>query len=363
MNDLTEQLIDDTQDPSSKVCLICSTFRPNFSKIKPCNHDFCQDCMRMYLEYKIINGEVLKMQCPFNDCQTQLEDSYIKSLVTSSSYMKYKTFRRLRLLEKNINLRWCSKIGCEGYSIGSVKNKKLTCNKCDSNFCYFCGNDWHEGKKCSNKLDKEFEKWASSNSIKFCPNCKHRVLRDGGCTEMKCPLCSYSWCWNCGNNMKDHNDYHCMMGKNMFELYWTTIFTMIFSPILLPFAIFLFIILKNEYFHIHQKHLKTWIKILTYFGLFLISPALLVVGMVGYCIMFSTQFALEFTGRTLYIVALLIGVVFGTLIACFGFLLLALVAILLPPIGVFFLLIKTAFVLKRRCKYEKKWEYYPRTVV
>lgn len=351
------------QDRSERICMICNTYRPLFIKIKPCNHDFCEDCLKMYLEYKITNGEVLKLACPYTSCGTQLEDSYIRSLITTSNYMKYKTYRRLRLLEKNINLRWCSKRGCDGYSIGSVKNKKLTCNKCDSNFCYFCGNDWHEGKKCTNKIDKDFEKWASNNSIKFCPNCKHRVLRDGGCTEMKCPLCSYSWCWNCGTNTQEHNDYQCMMGKNMFELYWTTIFILILSPILMPFSVFLFIIAKNEYFQINRTHLSIWVKIFTYIGLFIFSPVLLIGGILVYCTLFASQLAIELTGRRLMIIGIFIGVILGTMVAAFGYLIIALLCVLVPPIGIFFFLIKLGFVLKRRCKYEKKWEYYPRTVV
>jgi hypothetical protein len=83
----------------------------------------------------------------------------------------------------------------------------------------------------------------------------------------------------------------------------------------------------------------------------------------GYCALFASQLSIELTGRRFQYIGIIIGVPIGGVVAIFGYILIALLCILLPPIGLFFFLIKFAFVLKRRCKYEKKWEYYPRTVV
>lgn len=363
MIDLHESLLEEPRDQYPKICLICHENVPNMSRVKQCNHDFCNDCLKLYFDYKITNGEVLRVLCPYSDCGTILEDSLIRNYTSENSYFKYKYYKKIRLLEKNINLRWCSKPGCDGYSIGSLRNRKLTCNKCESIFCYFCGNDWHDKQKCSNKYDKDFEKWAVNNNVKFCPGCKHRVYREGGCTEMKCASCQYTWCWNCGVSTKEHNDYQCMMGKSFFELYWTTIMVCIFIPFLLPFAVFFAILLKNEVFHINDSHKKVWIKVLEYFGLFIVSPLLLVCIVFGYCCLLISQLLLECTGRRVYALVVILGVLIGSVVATLVFAIAAILCVLLPPVGCLFLLIKFVYVLKRRCKYEKKWEYYPRTVV
>lgn len=361
MTDLTEFLLEGPKDQYSIVCCVCYSTSSEICLIKECKHYFCQFCIEQYLEYKILSGEILEITCP--NCATPLEDSFIKKNTTKVTFQKYKAYRHLRFLEKNINLRWCPLKGCEGYSIGNVKNHKLSCNICNCVYCFYCGEEWHEGKKCVNKVNKDFEKWVASNNVKFCPLCKHRVLRDGGCTEMKCPFCQYSWCWNCGVDYRKHNDYNCMFGKSMFELYWTTILMFILTPILTPFAYFCYTLVKYEIYQQKYNQVKIWVKVLVYSAIFLISPLLLVIIVFGYSIILSIQLISEHIHHNLYVICLLLGLIVGTSLAVFLFAIAGVLCVLLPPAGTIFLLIKTYCVLKRRCRYEKKWEYYPRTVV
>ena len=139
MIDLHESLLEVPKDQIIKFCSICREIMKNQCIIKDCKHCFCQNCMKLYLEYKITSGEVLSISCPYSDCITELEDAFIRANISQQVYSKYKSFKKLRLLEKNINLRWCSRNGCQGYSIGSLKNRRLICNVCEFNYCFFCG--------------------------------------------------------------------------------------------------------------------------------------------------------------------------------------------------------------------------------
>jgi IBR domain, a half RING-finger domain len=359
---LHESLIELSKEFPAEICVICHESTQSVCVIKPCKHYFCLKCIKFYLEYKITNGEVLKINCPDSDCSCQLTDSFIRKNTSDSLYSKYKAYKKLQFLEKNINLRWCIRPGCGGYSIEGPKTRKLECNVCGRNFCFYCGDEWHNESKCSNKLDKDFEEWAKTKNIKFCPNCRHRVMRNGGCSEMKCVCCQHTWCWNCGVSSKDHNDYQCLMGKNFLELYWTTIFILILSPLLMPFSIFLVLLARYEVFRQDYTHVKVWVKAWVYFCLFVVSPLLLVVCVFGYSIVFMVQVCRENVGRKNFLVYFVLGLSGGVSLALLLFVVAAVVCLVLPPFGVFFLVVKTAYAAKRRCKYQKKWQYYPRTV-
>ena len=180
---------------------------------------------------------------------------------------------------------------------------------------------------------------------------------------MKCISCQFAWCWNCGVAIKDHSDYKCLLGKNIFELYWITIFAFLFSPILFPFSFVLAVALKYEIFQQNYNHVKAWIRVIVYIGLFIISPLLLIISVLGYCCIFITQVLSEYLPRKLMFISILIGINLGIVVGIIVLAIAAVICVFLPPAGCVFLAIKIYCVLKRRCRYEKKWEYYPRTVV
>ena len=79
-----------------------------------------------------------------------------------------------------------------------------------------------------------------------CPNCGCQVEKDGGCPEMNCGVCHYSWCWTCG--LKSDSTFHhfiipCCVFINAFvfgfemdiRIHW--FFRLILCLILLPILI------------------------------------------------------------------------------------------------------------------------------
>ena len=47
-------------------------------------------------------------------------------------------------------------------------------------------------------MEKRFKGWAKLNkNISFCPLCRTKILKDGGCNQMTCGFCQYEFCWLC----------------------------------------------------------------------------------------------------------------------------------------------------------------------
>jgi hypothetical protein len=63
----------------------------------------------------------------------------------------------------------------------------------------------------------------------------------------------------------------------------------LFSPLLLPFAVFIFFVLKYEVFHQNYTNKSILFKSFAYFGLFVVAPVLLVLIVFGYAIVITTQ--------------------------------------------------------------------------
>lgn len=219
--------------PKDDLCPIC--FSNNLTYlITPCSHYFCIPCLSLYLQIKITEGQVLKIQCPSQNCPTLLTQNQIESLISKDLFEKYRNFHSKFSLESNINFRWCPQKNCEGFAMYTSSNL-LTCNHCSYEFCFLCAESWHFGKKCLQD-DSFFLNWAKKKKVKKCPNCKMNTEKAGGCSHITCTKCSIDWCWLCGNSKDGHSELQCFAGKNIMDLHWSAIFFAIFLPILVPFA-------------------------------------------------------------------------------------------------------------------------------
>ena len=178
------------------ICQISSSTYLIF--IETCDHLFCRPCIYEYLKIRIEESQVLTMPCPYDQCNSQILDSEIGKIVSSELYNKFLRFKKVEELNKEPFLRWCPKPDCEGYDKGSLKINKLQCNICKHKYCFYCGDPWHRWRKCKFSEDKEMDKWAKENGIKYCPNCKRKVEKLAGCEHLTCPKCKYEWCWVCG---------------------------------------------------------------------------------------------------------------------------------------------------------------------
>ncbi|OMJ91378.1 hypothetical protein SteCoe_6057 [Stentor coeruleus] len=206
----------------------------SLSKTLPqCSHSFCLNCLTQYFQYQIDNGQAHNIQCPH--CSTEISRSLIISILNTDYIEKYDKFILRNNLVNNPYARLCPQPDCEGYDMGSLKKKKLICNLCKHEFCFFCTEKWHGNTKCEKKIDEDFEEWAVGHNVKFCPKCKRRVEKNGGCPNMTC-LCGNHWCWRCGGNAADRDHWlKCLFGYDVWNIKRGIIILLVFAPIFIYF--------------------------------------------------------------------------------------------------------------------------------
>jgi IBR domain, a half RING-finger domain len=219
-------------------CLICqnSLNLVNSVSIPECMDIYCKKCLHEYIKLRIQESQVLTMPCPNHECRIEINEATIKALVSEELYEKYLSFKKNEELSKDPYLRWCPKPNCKGYDIGSLSKNQLTCNVCEFNYCYYCGEVWHSNTKCKASNDKDMDEWARSHGLKYCPNCRRKVEKNLGCDHMTCLKCRYEWCWLCGEKYSSGHYEVCEVKKLMKKdppLH--IILLMLFSPLLLPF--------------------------------------------------------------------------------------------------------------------------------
>ncbi|CAF5165845.1 unnamed protein product, partial [Rotaria magnacalcarata] len=121
--------------------------------------------------------------------------------------------------------RWCpgKKCGCiiNATSLTSAYNyaQLITCDHCQTSFCFQCAQSWHDPIKCilllqwNKKMldDSETVIWLKANT-KSCPKCKVNIEKNGGCNHMTCGHCCHEFCWLCFGK---YNEFH-------FELLYST---------------------------------------------------------------------------------------------------------------------------------------------
>ncbi|CAD8080206.1 unnamed protein product [Paramecium sonneborni] len=205
--------------------------------IKPgdCSHQFCKECIVMYIKEAIKSGSVFKITCP--SCSTQYDALIIKQYC-EDLYPKY-----LELNQKAI-------ITC------SVCKENLKTHKCGTKVCQKCG-EIHNAQ-CSQR----------------CPNCLIPLEKISGCNHMVCK-CKYEFCWICRGKFGKYHyrlwnllgcPYPGSMMKNIKPLRNPTLmrylmvlpkliaFLLIFSFLLLIYPFFCFIITVQ--FHYKQFKIK-----------------------------------------------------------------------------------------------------------
>mmetsp|Transcript_15843 Transcript_15843/g.15804 ORF Transcript_15843/g.15804 Transcript_15843/m.15804 type:complete len:141 (+) Transcript_15843:146-568(+) len=134
--------------------------------------------------HSISESKVRNLKCPI--CTNPLGRKYLSEILDKTWIQKYDRFLLREELNLNPFVRFCPKLGCNGYDTGSSNKSKLKCNECGHLYCFFCLDSWHGWKRCHKNDDIQFEEWVKANNVKFCPKCKRMVEKRGGCSHMNC---------------------------------------------------------------------------------------------------------------------------------------------------------------------------------
>lgn len=205
--------IDSTDDGNSSsikrtifICLLCEdeiSEKEKDENTLKCNHLFCSECYLNYLKDKIIENKVSKITCMQNKCPQILDDDFIINHLQNDERLikKYKKFKSRNDLYSQPDVKFCPVKDCESYARKKGDNKYVTCLN-GHNFCFNCSKPWHEKKKCSDEIDKDFNKWKKNKIVKRCPKCRMWTEKNHGCNHMTCAECHHQWCWICGRKYR-----------------------------------------------------------------------------------------------------------------------------------------------------------------
>lgn len=90
-----------------------------------CNHIFCVDCVKDYLNEEIKNSRVARIACPQKNCSFAFDEGKIREIVSEEIFVKYKRFLLRENIKNNPDIIECPITNCEGFAsrVDSVINK------------------------------------------------------------------------------------------------------------------------------------------------------------------------------------------------------------------------------------------------
>ncbi|XP_029420923.1 E3 ubiquitin-protein ligase ARIH1 isoform X2 [Nannospalax galili] len=187
-----------------------------------CGHKFCMQCWSEYLTTKIMEeGMGQTISCPAHGCDILVDDNTVMRLITDSKVkLKYQHLITNSFVECNRLLKWCPAPDCHHVVKVQYPDAKPVRCKCGRQFCFNCGENWHDPVKCKwlkkwiKKCDDDSEtsNWIAANT-KECPKCHVTIEKDGGCNHMVCrnQNCKAEFCWVCLGPWEPHGSawYNC----------------------------------------------------------------------------------------------------------------------------------------------------------
>ncbi|CAF4177622.1 unnamed protein product [Rotaria sordida] len=206
---------------STNICSICCSDEQKEMFSLECKHTFCNDCWKDYLINQIINeGHAQTIVCPDFQCEILVNDETITKFLDDNEFVKH-IYAKIILnsyIDNNPRARWCPGKNC-GYiinatSLTSAYNyaQLITCDHCQTSFCFQCAQPWHDPIKCILLLHWNKKLLDDSNTIvwlkvntKICPKCKVNIEKDGGCNHMTCRNCRHEFCWLCFGKWSRHS--------------------------------------------------------------------------------------------------------------------------------------------------------------
>lgn len=189
----------------------------------PCRHLFCCSCWTAYIEdaSKSSPQSFLNLRCPDHKCCMRIMPNHLTQLAphllpTWNSYLLQ------AFIEAQPNSRFCPGSDCSCVAVlhqkdsneGSERRRDITCDRCNTAFCFQCGGAPHKPASC-----EDVKQWtllmarsdiAKKLHSKPCPGCHAFIEKSGGCNHMSCTKCGTDFCWLCLKLLDSHlQEHHC----------------------------------------------------------------------------------------------------------------------------------------------------------
>ncbi|XP_075224500.1 uncharacterized protein LOC142326155 [Lycorma delicatula] len=240
-------------------CIICyqDKMGHHCMQFKPCDHTFCKDCIRQYVQHKITDGSVYVIKCPQDECESEIMPSQVRDLVSPEQFARYDNLLLTTTLQTMTDITVCPRQSCQ-YPVSREPDEKMAvCPECRYVFCVNCKMVYHGVEPCRFRSDEKAalvkqylegneetkqtmehkygrkqlnalvqaslsETWISNNS-QNCPHCNASIEKSGGCNKMVCWRCSTFFCWLCQARLdpatpyKHYNDPKSCCFNQLFE--------------------------------------------------------------------------------------------------------------------------------------------------
>ncbi len=100
------------KEPPDFMCLICCNDEELVSVFLPCEHKFCIDCYRMYIEGKIDKRNISLLKCPDPNCKVTLSENDIKQIVSEDYFNRYLEYSSQSFVTSRNDIHWCPFPNC-----------------------------------------------------------------------------------------------------------------------------------------------------------------------------------------------------------------------------------------------------------
>ncbi|RWS24612.1 polyadenylate-binding protein 4-like protein [Leptotrombidium deliense] len=137
-------------------CFLCASNADSNLIVLDCKHKFCKSCLRKYVSYLMDQFEVEIILCPSVVCQYEMDVSTLKQLepllpvylrlgITLHTRQQFVNENRIMLNAE----KWCPRDWCRSnLSQSSIFDSHAKCRKCGYEFCFRCGDDFHNNSQC-----------------------------------------------------------------------------------------------------------------------------------------------------------------------------------------------------------------------
>lgn len=202
----------------SKACGICyEDATMAYSMV--CGHSFCLDCWQSYLRESVSSAAgtsaILRMHCPQHDCLARVTADTLQELSPDLLSTWNSAFLN-SFTERNSKYSHCTGPDCHMIAHTEtppgVKGLPVTCESCDTSFCFHCSELPHQPARCNDH--REWQRifgsssfWVRKNS-KPCPSCRVPIEKNKGCNHMTCSRCGADFCWLCLSLLQTHMQTH-----------------------------------------------------------------------------------------------------------------------------------------------------------
>ena len=210
----SEDTCDNTQERpllqgSMQNNAVVETKQPNPNDVKPicpicfedgnemrtlvCKHSFCETCLVQYVESKVEECD-RDFHCPVEDCEKHSSHTALETLLRNSKWLD-----EYQKMNNRVGVVLCPK--CERRCGRGTETVQVRCS-CGCSFCAVCRREdtdcWNF---CKNEQELQFELdelgRAFYYEVKQCPRCAYVLMKDEGCSAVKCVYCKLKFCWEC----------------------------------------------------------------------------------------------------------------------------------------------------------------------